>query len=451
MLAGFGMTLTMPRAAPINRADSWNMALLRGAGAVALAFLLVAPGTATAATAREAFQQGVEAAQEDDYRQAIEHFEAARRDGLDSGALHFNLGVARYRVGQFDAAEASFRRAVDSGSMVAPAYFQLGRIARERGDSGQARDHFRSAAREATTDRLRQRARNALAVLGQEPAAPDYVYMGVGGGHDSNIALTPSDASGVSEESDQFLDAVLVGRWPVSDRTYLRGSAYVQRFFDEDDFDLTTFRGGVGRVGRVGGDWRWDAWVDGRHQRFGGDAFENSALAGGRLQRPLNAAWSLELDYRLELARGASGFGFLDGVENHFGVSLDERGRTGWDLSAGIGVSDRDDRATADDFFSFSYDEFRADADYTFRLDGRHHLTVSGDWRQRDFDGREVRENQSRGTREDDLIGLGVALDRQLGRDWNAHASLRLEERDSTLQEFDYDREVIRVRLERVF
>ncbi len=445
------MTRTIASAVAVNRAESRNMAPLRMTIVVALAFLLVAPCAAAAATAREAFQQGVEAAREGNYRQAIEHFEAARRAGLDTGALHYNLGVVRYRVGDFAEAEAAFRRAVDSGSMVAPAHYQLGLIARERGEPERARGHFRSAAREATTDSLRQRARNALAALDPSPEAPDYGYVGVGGGHDSNIALTPSDASGVSEESDQFLDAVLVGRWPVSDQTYLRGSAYAQRFLDEDDFDLMTLRGGVGRVGRLGGDWRWDAWIDGRHQRFAGDAFANSALAGGRLQRPLKAAWSLEFDYRFELARGASGFEFLDGVEHRFDVSLDERGRTGWDLSAGIGVSDRDDRATADDFFSFSWNEVSLAGDYTFRLDADHYLTLSGDWRNREYDGDEIRNGTRLGERDDDLVGLGIALDRRLGRDWNASVSLRAERRDSSLDEFDYDRGVARLRIERVF
>lgn len=416
-----------------------------------LALLLMAPGAAAAAGARDVFERGVEAAQEDNYRQAIEHFEAARRGGLDTGALHYNLGVAHYRVGEPAAAAAGFRHAIDSGSMVAPAYYQLGRIARERGDREQARAHLRSAAREATTDGLRQRARNALAALDTPASAPDYVYLALGGGHDSNIALTPSNASGGSAESDQFLDAVLVGRLPISDRTYLRGSVYIQRFLDQDDSDLTTFRGGVGRVGRLGGDWRWDAWIDGRHQRYGGEAFENAALGGGQLQRPLSADWSLEFDYRLKLVRGASGFGFLDGVQNRLDVSLDERGRTGWDLSAGIGVSDRDDRATADDFFSFSYSEFRAAAGHTFDLGTSHHLTFSGDWRRRDYDGQEIRNAEALGAREDDLIGLGAALDRQLGPDWSARASVRVEERDSTLNEFDYDRELIRLRLERVF
>jgi len=431
--------------------DVPNTAPLRVAIAAAAVLLLAIPVAVSAATAREAFRQGVEAAQADQYQQAIEHFEAARRAGLDTGALHFNLGVALYRVGRFDDAEAAFRRAVDSGSMVAPAYYQLGRIARERGDPRGARSAFRRGERAASTSALRQRIRAALGALDAVPTPPDYVYLGFGGGHDSNIALTPSDTSGASEVSDQFLDLVLVGRWPVGERAYLRGSAYTQRFLDESEFNLLSLRGGVGRVGRLGDNWRWDAWIDGRHQRYGGDPFEDALLGGGRLKRPLGPGWSLELDYRLEVASGASGFGFLDGVEHALAASLDERGRSGWDVSARIGVSDRDDFETAGAFYSFSWREIELAADHTFRLDSEHHLTLSGDWRRRDYDGREVRSGVSSGTREDDRIGLGVALERQLDRDWDARASLRVEERDSTLSEFDYDRTVLRIRIGRVF
>jgi tetratricopeptide (TPR) repeat protein len=431
--------------------DPPNTAPPRVTIATLLALLLAVPVAVSAATAREAFQRGVEAAQEDEYQQAIEHFEAARRAGLDTGALHFNLGVALYRVGRFNDAEAAFRRAVSSGVMVAPVYYQLGRIARERGDTAGARSAFRRAERAASTAPLRQRARDALGALDAAPTPPDYVYLGFGGGHDSNIALTPSDASGASEVSDQFVDAVLVGRWPVGEQGYLRGTAYLQSFLDESGFDLLSLRGGVGRVGRLGDNWRWDAWIDGRHQRYGGDPFEDALLGGGRLKRPLGPGWSLELDYQLEVANGATDFGFLDGVEHAFGISLDERGRTGWGLSAGVGVSDRDDLETADAFYSFSWQEIELAADHTFRLDSEHHLTLSGDWRRRDYDGREVRNGATVGTREDDRIGLGVALERQLDHDWDARASLRVEERDSTLSEFDYDRTVLRIGVGRVF
>lgn len=396
------------------------------------------------------FRRGVEAVRAGDYERAISRFEAARAAGLDTGALHFNLGVACYRAGRIEAAETSFRRAVDSGTMVAPALYQLGRIARERGDLATARTRFRRAAEVARTGALRSRARAALAAI-TTTRPPDYVYLAAGGGYDSNLSLTPSDASGVSEESDLFLDAVLVARKPLDASSYLRGSIYLQEFLDEDDFDLASLRGGIGRVGLLDGGWRWNAWVDGRHREFGGRAFDNALLAGGELGRSVAPGWILDLDYRLELTRGANRFDFLDGVKHDLSASLDERGRDGWRLEAGLASADRDDRETADDSFSFSWTEFRLAVEHGQRLDDRHRLELGADWSRRDYDGAEVRNGTRLGTREDDLLGLEAALERPLDADWTGRASLRIETRDSNLAEFDYDREVIRVTAERLF
>lgn len=422
---------------------------LRAAAVMAAALLCTIP-PAAADVAEERFRQGVTAVRAGDYSAAIEYFEAARRAGLDTGALHFNLGVAQYRAGRPDAAATAFRRAARSETMVAPALYQLGRLARERGDEGAARGYFRRAADAAKTDALRRRAEAALTPR-VRAAPPDYVYVSLGGGHDSNLSLTPADASAASEESDLFIDGALVARAPLDGRDYLRASVYLQEFFDEDDFTLAILRGGIGRVGTLGNTWRWDAWVDGRYQEFGGDAFEHALLAGAELRRRLDPRWSLELDYRLELTRGGSGFGFLDGVGHYLSTTLDERGRDGWRLSASAATTDRDDRETADDFFSFSWTQFGLDVDYGLPLDARHRLELAGDWSRRDYDGTEVRDDTNLGGREDDRLGLEAAVERRLDADWSARLSLRFEQRDSSLAEFDYDRELLRVQVDRVF
>ncbi|MDX1610108.1 MAG: tetratricopeptide repeat protein [Halofilum sp. (in: g-proteobacteria)] len=385
-----------------------------------------------------------------DYSAAIEYFEAARRAGLDTGALHFNLGVAYYRAGRVEQAEAAFQRAARSETMVAPALYQLGRLARERGDEDAARGYFRRAAASARTDALRRRAEAALTPR-VRAAPPDYVYLSFGGGYDSNLALTPADASAGSEQSDLFVDGTLVARAPLDDRDYLRASVYLQEFVDEDDFTLAILRGGIGRVGTLGANWRWDAWVDARYQEFGGDAFEYALLAGGELRRRLDPAWLLALDYRLELTSGASGFRFLDGRGHYLSATLDQRGRDGWRLSAAAAATDRDDRETADDFFSFSWTEFGLEAAYGRSLATGDRLVLAGDWAHRDYDGTEVRNGSALGRRKDDRLGLEAALERDLDADWSARLSLRVERRDSNLAQFDYDREVLRVRLDRVF
>lgn len=403
-----------------------------------------------AQTPEESFDRGVSAVRAGAYERAIEHFETARAAGLETGALHFNLGVAYYRAGRIEAAGTSFRRAANSGTMVAPALYQLGRIAREQGNVARARDHFRRAANAARTEALRSRARNALAALGTV-RPPDFVYLSFGGGRDSNIALTPSDASDFSEESGQFLDLVLVARRPIDDRTYFRGSVYLQEFLDEGDFSLLSLRGGIGRVDLVGGNWRSDLWVDGRHREFGGNAFDNSLLGGAELRRALGADWSLELAYRLEGVDGGRGFDFLDGVDHRLAATLDQRGGDGLRLTAWLKSSDREDRETADDFFSFSWAGYGIDVNHGLRLDARHRLDIQADWSRREYDGTEVRNTDTLGTREDDLYGLEVGFDRRLDRDWTGRLSLRLDGRDSNLPEFDYDREVLRLSVDRVF
>lgn len=412
-------------------------------------FLLLSSPLA-ARTPEESFDRGVAAVRAGAYERAIEHFESARAAGLDTGALHFNLGVAYYRAGRIRAAETSFRRAVDSGKMVAPALYQLGRIAREQAEIAQARDYFRQAANAARTEALRRRARDALAALGSV-RPPDFVYLSLGAGHDTNIALTPSDASGVSEEPDQFLEAVLVVRRPIGDRGYLRGSAYLQEFLDEGDFSLLSLRAGVGRIGLPGNGWRLDLWVDGRHREFGGEAFDNALLGGAELRRALSRTWSLALDYRLEGVSGAGGFGHLDGIDHRLGATLAQRGSDGLRVRGWLESNDREDRETADDFFSFSWSGFGLDAVHRLRLDERNRLELRADWSRRDYDGTEVRDGSTLGTREDDRVGIEIGMERRFAHDWAGRLSLRLEERDSNLSEFDYDREVLRLALDRVF
>ena len=448
------MPATGPATAPtIARATSPD-GPARALRALLPAFLILllvgaAAPVAAANDGRAAFERGVTAAGDGDFATAVTHFEAARRAGLDTGALHFNLGVAYYRTGRVEAATRAFRRAAATRAMAGPALYQLGRIAREQGRTAAARDHFRRALARAGTDRLRSAARSALGETG--PAPPDYRYVEAGGGYDSNVTLGPEDAAVASEEGAGFADLYAIARHPVGARFYLRGSAYAQHFPEDSDFDLLSLRGGAGRVGRLAGDWRWDARLDLRHQRFGGDAFETALLPGVRLRHRLGPGWSLALGYRLALARGGDDFAFLDGTGHRLRAVLDERGAAGWRLQATLRRLDRDDLATGDDFFSFSRDELELEARYAFVLGDATRLALRGDWTRREYDGAEVRGGAVLGVRDDERTGAGVELRRFLDADWSVRATLRAEERDSNLAALDYERAVLAVRVERFF
>ena len=62
-----------------------------------------AQATSTFASAAAAFERG-------HYREALGLFQQARADGVDSPALHYNLGVCQYRVGDYPQAAITFQR-----------------------------------------------------------------------------------------------------------------------------------------------------------------------------------------------------------------------------------------------------------------------------------------------------------------------------------------------------
>lgn len=159
--------------------------------AALVAALLLASPAGAATPAEEAFRDGVADSRIGDHEAAPAHFQAARGRGMATGALYYNLGVTYYRLGRLDEAARALEEAVDSGPMAAPALYQLGRVARERGNRQQANAYFRQAADRAQTDKLR---RLALAALPSRPSTttpPDLVYVFGGGGYDSNVAPDP--------------------------------------------------------------------------------------------------------------------------------------------------------------------------------------------------------------------------------------------------------------------
>jgi len=419
--------------------------------------LTLGPWTTGAANdAQEAFRAGVAASRENAYQDAIAYFETARSQGMDTGALHYNLGVAYYRTGQRSKATAAFQRAAATDTMAAPALYQLGRLAREDGDKQRARSLFQRAADQAETAELRSRARAALDdAAGAERAAtaapPDYIYVGLGASYDSNLTLSPSDSSATTEESGVAGNGSVIARVPWRGANYLRGSLYTQRFLDNTDFNILSLRGGVGRVGQLGANWRWDAYVDGNHQRFGGETFENALVTGVDGLRHLNDDWRFEMGYRLEASRGGSDFGFLDGTSHRVDASLNERQRGGWQVSARFERANRDDLNRGDDFFSFSRNEVALGGQYGLPLGENNLLSLEGEWTHRRYDDEEVRNGNQRTKREEDRYGFGIALNRSLGSDWSVEVSARAEQRSSNLNEFDYSRERLGVRLDRSF
>ncbi len=407
------------------------------------AILLAFVAAVAAADDRRPFERGVEAARAGDYREAVAAFQAALDAGVDTPALHFNLGVALYRLGRLDQSVPFLRRAAQSQAMGGPAAYNLGRIAREGGDEKAAMRWFEQAAERAQTEAVRAR---ALAQLGPQRDGTVRGTLGIGAGYDSNIDLTPAD-SGVSRESDEFalVEAYLQADW--SEQGYLFGAAYGERYRDADDYDLTAIQAGAGWRGAA------DPWPSHRatlrQTRFGGEAFENAVRWDARMRYD-TATGSAGIELGLAGLDGADGYDHLDGHRWRLAAEWEQdvlggRGSVAYRLT---GV-ERDDFATAGVFYSYSYRRHRIETTYELALaDGRDlKLTASGArYRYADL---EIRDGDRLGRRRETDLQLSAALEQPLTADWRIVGRATAHERRANLDPYSYERSVFTLRVTR--
>src|SRR6187402_3441679 len=84
------------------------------------------------ATPSEDYRSGLQAFGTGQYELALSHFEAARRDGMSSVTLHYNLGSTYYRLGRLDEALEQFASIADDESWAELAHYNMGLIEERR-------------------------------------------------------------------------------------------------------------------------------------------------------------------------------------------------------------------------------------------------------------------------------------------------------------------------------
>jgi hypothetical protein len=142
------------------------------------------------------------------YRAALSSYRQAEAAGLDTPLLHYNSGLALYKLGEYSAAEEELARAAQEPELAALAYYNRGLSSRAR--HGEDADRwFRLALERADDAALRRLAQSALRAARPPGAQPGLVEQGAGAaaqragglklaahaklGQDDNVYRTPAD------------------------------------------------------------------------------------------------------------------------------------------------------------------------------------------------------------------------------------------------------------------
>jgi tetratricopeptide (TPR) repeat protein len=327
-----------------------------------LSLVCASSAQASAERARTAMEAGISEFRAGAFAQALTDFLDAQHEGLDTPALHYNLGSTYYRLGRDEQAAAEFKSLLQDPKFGDFARYNLGLIARRAGRNAEAREYFSLVAADARNTHLRALARSAL---DGQPARSKRsrvrAWRGTveaAGGYDDNVALagrstllTPSGAGSAA------YSALVAGGgqiWGNRNRSLqFVGSLYDIKYPRASAFDLLVARGGPEYRFRAGS-WRLQTNGYASHIRLGSNALETRGVLNLRGEHALGGG-RLRLDYSLERIGGGARYGYLTGWQNQFGVQTSwHPGPVQITLGYRLTLSRRRDLTYGNQFFSVS-------------------------------------------------------------------------------------------------
>ncbi|QKT03355.1 tetratricopeptide repeat protein [Ectothiorhodospiraceae bacterium 2226] len=410
-----------------------------------------APAEAASAAGREAFAQG-------DYSGALQHFIDARRAGLDSPQLSYNLGVTYYRLGRYHEARQEFEGLLGDAEQAANAHYNLGLIALKLNDTRAAREHFQQAHDTTDSEALRALAARAL-VQAQPRAVASRRTAGVlslGAGYDSNVALVrDADQIGTRDEGDAFGEVLAGVRHPLGESWELDAAFYLRHYADVDAFDQSSLR--LGMMHRTTGEvWRSGIGAHAERLFLGGEVFQSAGTLTLEAARPFQDGAELRLRYRPSRIVAEAPYEYLTGWRHRAGVQLrSPLAEASLTLGYELELNDRDDLPQDEPFASRSPQRNALSAQLGYPLSRAWDLTVAGRYRYSRFEQETIGPPRlgisTNRRRVDEEYEMELRLDRILTRHWYLFGRHLYTHNQSNDPEFDYSRHETMLGLERLF
>jgi tetratricopeptide (TPR) repeat protein len=391
--------------------------------------------------ASRAFSAGSAAYAEADYLRALAFFQDARDAGIQGPAVHYNIAVCHYRLGDYPAADSEFSLIAERyPAMRELAQYNLGLVAQRQGDDRAAERHFRQALENSQDESIQ---RLAASQLSPEPVvAPSRWYgrLNTRLGYDDNVRLL-SDA--VPIPSDQSADSLSTEFWglisgPLSQAPGFRfdGSLYSVRYQDASFYDQDYLR--LGAVYR----WQWGDWLAEAGPQLSlstldGDGYEERGGLAFRVKRNITSELAFKVRYTHdEVDAGDARFAFVEGPRDWLELSLD--------------------RGDADNRLTFSYalesndrgvniasTRHKFSLRYRYSFNARWEADVQGSFRRSSYD-------DLAQPRDEDLTELSLDLTRNLPQNWAVNGFLSVSD-NSSVEPFAYDRSRFSLSISKVF
>jgi len=408
-----------------------------------LATLLLATSVPAYADQGPDWTSGQAAFAAGDYRTALRHFEAARDQGLDGPAVHYNIAVCQFSLGQFAAARDTFGLIAGRyPRMRGLAEYNIGLAERRLGDNVAALRHFIRAFELSPDDeKIRSLAYAMVRDTAIQKASAWYGIVGLRAGHDDNVALRDDTGlpAGVTADSPLVdLYGAVRGPFPGTSRFLLDASLYVLEYPDADDYSQTEMHAG-GLYTWQNDDWWLEVGPAVTFGTVGGSAFNREIGLEVRAVRYLDESSSFEIHLRHDDISGSSSrFAGIDGDRQRLELRYRYTGAHNQiAVRAGFEANDRTDPAV-------SPARKRIQLAYRYIMNDAWQLEAGVMFRRSDYD-------DLAPARDEDLISLTTGVTRSFGDAWQLSIAWQSSENDASDPDFAYDRNLVMLGLYRSF
>jgi hypothetical protein len=344
---------------------------------------------------------------------------------MSGPAIHFNIGVASYRLGRYAEAERAFMEVAQTPAMAGLAYYNLGLVAIGQADTKAAVRWFSMVEQTTEDERLRGLAATQLGVL--DPPQPDRNWLGfaaVGAGYDDNVALVSnSEVLGISGTEDSFAEAQFAISAPLSQPWRFDAGLNYTDYQDLDEFDQLGVNGGA-RYRWERGDWKHDVGLQLTYSMLDGEGFENRRTLLLQTTTHVLGDARLRMRYRFNDMDGLGEFSGLSG-RRHDAAARITWNRPTWDFGAEyqFDVGDYDDP-------SLSATRHRLSMEVQRTFSSGWAVMLEASQRRSDYD---LANNGS-----EERSELGLSISKTFGNHWRVIVRHAYTDNSADVADFDY-------------
>lgn len=395
------------------------------------------PVFAADASSSASFRSGVQAFESGHYDDAARHFTLARSQGLDTPALHYNLGVSHYRASRNSPARQAFTTLLRWPDWQALAHYNLGLVAEKEQHDDLAMHHYKQASLIPGNPRIRELSQRAMSRLA--PPRPDSeLTLYLGAGYDSQPSQW--DANDLSGHQDFFVDAYghLIRRNGTSPWRF-DGIGYLREYRDNDTLNNSSMQAALLHEYQ-GRRWRTETGPRLGLSFLDHSYYQSRAEWQAQVVRRISRHEQLSLSVEFAAITAAADYDRTDGWQARAGAGWNGAWQQHWfRLNYRAEWNDRDDQEAVEGLLSLSSLRHR------WRLVAGTPLSALW-WAE---SGLEYEDSQYRYDdlvdgiavrRQDTRYGLLVRAGRPLSANWHSYAEASFNHQRSNIDAADNDR-----------